>query len=73
MILTPDKIKLWLAAGLPTAQIDVTGDGHHFEAIVVCKEFEGCSMLEQHRRVYAVLGEKMGGEIHALALKTRAK
>jgi acid stress-induced BolA-like protein IbaG/YrbA len=71
-MVTPEQIKTWLTAGLPGAEIDVTGDGHHFEATVVWSEFAGSSMLQQHRRVYDALGTRMGGEIHALALKTRA-
>jgi stress-induced morphogen len=37
---------------------------------VVSTAFEDRSMLEQHRMVYETLGDRMGGEIHALALKT---
>ena len=73
MQVTPMQIQTWLQAGLPGAQIQVSGDGHHFEAEVVWSEFLGKTMLAQHRMVYDVLGEKMGGEIHALSLKTRSQ
>ncbi|MDP9140002.1 MAG: BolA family transcriptional regulator, partial [Pseudomonadota bacterium] len=46
--------------------------GQHFEAEVICASFAGQPMLAQHRAVYATLGERMGREIHALRLKTRA-
>ena len=57
--------------GLPGALVEVQGDdGVHFEALVVSEAFRGKLPLARHRMVYATLGEKMGGDIHALALKT---
>ncbi|WP_024889740.1 BolA family protein [Luteimonas huabeiensis] len=58
--------------GLPDAQVvDVQGDdGVHFEALVVSESFRGKLPLARHRMVYATLGGLMGGEIHALALRT---
>ena len=57
--------------GLPGARADVRGDdGVHFEATVVSESFRGKLPLARHRMVYATLGDRMGGEIHALALKT---
>lgn len=57
--------------GLPGAEVEVQGaDGVHFEARVVSAAFAGKLPLARHRMVYATLGERMGGEIHALALKT---
>jgi len=60
-----------IRAGLPDAEVDVSGeDGVHFEAVVRCASFEGKSTLQRHRLVYATLGELMGNEIHALGLRT---
>ncbi len=60
-----------IEAGLPDADVQVQGeDGVHFEATVVCAAFAGKLPLARHRMVYATLGDRMGGEIHALALKT---
>jgi acid stress-induced BolA-like protein IbaG/YrbA len=71
--MTKDDIKQLIEAGLPGATATVTGDdGQHFEAEVVCPAFAGRKLLEQHRMVYLALGEKMGRDIHALRLKTRA-
>jgi acid stress-induced BolA-like protein IbaG/YrbA len=64
-------IQQLIEAGLPGARAQVQGeDGVHFEAIVVAEAFRGKLPLARHRMVYATLGERMGGEIHALALKT---
>ena len=66
-----DTIRQLIESGLPGARADVQGeDGVHFEATVVCPAFAGKLPLARHRMVYATLGEKMGGEIHALQLRT---
>jgi len=69
--LNADTIRQLIEQGLPGARADVRGDdGVHFEATVVAEAFRGKLPLARHRMVYATLGERMGGEIHALALKT---
>ncbi len=66
-----DLIQQLIEAGLPGARAQVQGDdGVHFEATVVAEAFRGKLPLARHRMVYATLGERMGGEIHALALRT---
>ncbi len=71
--MNPDLIRELIERGLPGARVDVRGaDGVHFEATVTCEAFRGKLPLARHRMVYATLGERMGGEIHALALKTLA-
>ena len=69
--MNPSIIKQLIEAGLPGAEVQVMGDdGVHFETRVVSEAFAGKLPLARHRMVYATLGDKMGGEIHALALKT---
>jgi acid stress-induced BolA-like protein IbaG/YrbA len=65
-------IKQMIEARLPGAQAMVRGDdGVHFEASVISEAFAGKSLVQQHRLVYAALGERMEREeIHALSLKT---
>ena len=64
-------LKQLIEQGLPGASAQVYGaDGVHFEARVTASAFAGKPTLARHRMVYATLGERMGGEIHALALKT---
>ena len=72
-MIEPNDIKQWIEAELEGAKANVTGDGHHFEATVICAAFAEKSTLQQHRMVYAALGDKMESAIHALALKTRVK
>jgi acid stress-induced BolA-like protein IbaG/YrbA len=71
--MTKDDIRKLIEAGLPGARVTVTGDdGQHFEAVVEAKAFAGKTPVAQHRMVYAALGDRMGREIHALKLTTRA-
>ncbi|HXX66880.1 MAG TPA: BolA family transcriptional regulator [Polyangiaceae bacterium] len=69
-----ETIRARLLAAFPGARVDVTdltGTQDHFKAVVVAGEFDGKSRIEQHKMVYAALGELMDGAIHALALTTR--
>jgi acid stress-induced BolA-like protein IbaG/YrbA len=71
--MTKEDIKALIQAGLPGAMVEVRGDdGQHFEAEVAYAGFAGKPVIQQHRMVYATLGERMGREIHALQLRTRA-
>ena len=66
-----DRIRTLIEAGMPGARVEVQGeDGVHFEAQVVSEAFRGKLPLARHRMVYATLGDLMGGEIHALSLRT---
>lgn len=66
----PDYIKNMIEAGLSGAQVSVTGDGSHFEAIVISEAFRGKGPLEKHRLVYSTLGDQMSsGTIHALSIR----
>lgn len=69
-MLTPDTLKDYIAAGLPCTHLSVDGDGQHFFATIVSDEFRGLSMIKQHQRVYAALGDRMKAEVHALSMKT---
>jgi stress-induced morphogen len=70
-----DAVKSRLLAAFPDARVeltDLTGTNDHLQAVVVSRAFEGKTRVEQHRMVYAALGDLMNGPIHALALTTRA-
>lgn len=67
---TPDYLRDLLAAGLSCEHLAVEGDGEHFFATIVCAAFEGQSRIKRHQQVYAVLGDRMRAEIHALSMKT---
>ena len=51
---------------------DRTGTGDHFQVIVGSPEFDGLSLIDQHRRVNAALAAPLGdGSIHELRIKTK--
>ncbi|TAN05325.1 MAG: BolA/IbaG family iron-sulfur metabolism protein [Rhodanobacteraceae bacterium] len=67
-----EELKSLLEAALPGARADVVSpDDVHFQAVVVADVFTGKPTLARHRMVYAALGERMGGEVHALSLRTQ--
>lgn len=69
--MNPEQIEALIRAGLPGATVVVRSeDNVHFQATVVSAEFEGKRPLQRHQLVYRTLGERMGGEIHALQLNT---
>jgi stress-induced morphogen len=70
---TPDELKARIEAGIPGATAEVTGDGHHFNAVVSAPAFQGLSRIAQHRLVYDVFGAEVGGRIHALSIQTKTE
>lgn len=69
-MVTPEDIQGYIAQGLACDHLEVQGDGHHFEAVIVCAAFEGKRLIARHQMVYAALGDRMKAEIHALSMKT---
>lgn len=75
MPMAADDIARLIREALPDAQVeieDLAGDGDHYRATVVSPAFAGLPRVKQHKLVYDALGGRMGGELHALALITRA-
>ncbi len=67
------EIETLIRAGVPGAVVEITdlaGDGDHYAARVVSEHFRGMSRVKQHQAVYAALGGRMGGALHALQLTT---
>jgi stress-induced morphogen len=70
-----DAVRSLLLSAFPHSQVeltDLTGTQDHLQATVVSPAFAGKTRIEQHKMVYAALGDLMNGPIHALALTTRA-
>ncbi|MDB5696342.1 MAG: Phosphoribosylformylglycinamidine synthase [Sphingomonas bacterium] len=68
-----DEIADMIRAALPDAEVEITdlaGDGDHYAARVISGAFAGLSRVKQHQAVYAALGGRMGGVLHALQLTT---
>ena len=76
MPMAASDIERLIREAIPDAEVtirDLAGDGDHYAARVVSASFEGLPRVKQHQRVYAALGERMGGELHALQLETAAR
>ena len=69
-MVAPEDVKRYIAESLECRHVEVTGDGHHFEAVIVSEAFRGKSRVQQHQLVYRALGERMREEIHALSMQT---
>lgn len=70
MLPTPQDIERYISQGLDCEHLKVTGDGAHFEAVIVSPTFDGKRLIARHQLVYAALGDRMRQEIHALSMKT---
>lgn len=65
-----EQVASLIRAGLPAAQVEVQSeDNVHFTTLVVSEQFDGLRPLQRHQLIYRALGDKMGGEIHALAIR----
>jgi acid stress-induced BolA-like protein IbaG/YrbA len=66
-----DAVAQLIRAGLPGAEVQVSGDGSHFEAVVVSEAFEGLTPIKKQRLVMDTVKPQIAsGELHALSIKT---
>jgi stress-induced morphogen len=75
MAMSAAEIEQLIMVAMPDARVtieDLAGDGDHYRAVIVSESFRGKSRVQQHQLVYKALGERMGGQLHALALSTSA-
>lgn len=76
MPIAQEELLSLLQAAFPEGDvrvIDLAGDNDHYEVHVASAQFVGLAMLAQHKLVYAALGARVGGQIHALSVKTKIK
>ena len=69
-MVTPDQVKQYIEQGMACQHVECSGDGHHFEAVIVSELFRGKRKVQQHQIVYRALGDRMREEIHALSMQT---
>ena len=73
MAMAASEIERLIKAAIPDAEVairDLVGDGDHYAARVESRSFAGMSRIKQHQAVFAALGWRVGGELHALQLET---
>jgi acid stress-induced BolA-like protein IbaG/YrbA len=67
----PEQVKSLLQQAINAEEVQVQGDGSHFDVLVVSSEFEGLSPVKKQQLVYQVLNEHIAsGSIHAVNMKT---
>ncbi|MGN6154498.1 MAG: BolA family protein [Sphingomicrobium sp.] len=75
MAMAATEIEQLITDAIPDAEVTITdlaGDGDHYSARVVSRTFAGLTRVQQHQKVYAALGGRVGGQLHALQLSTAA-
>ena len=69
-LMTPGEIQTMLESQLHDCSATVVSDDNtHFEATVISEAFDGKRPLQRHQMVYSALGDKIGGDIHALSIQ----
>lgn len=71
--MTIEEITKTVQAKIPGSEVyarDLTGEGNHFEAVVVASSFEGLSRLARHRLVLGAFEQAWDGPLHAFTFKT---
>jgi len=67
----PDAIRALLQAGFHNAEVEVIGDGRHFQARIVSSDFEDLPLLRRHRLVYDLLRSHIDSDsLHAISMRT---
>jgi len=70
-----DDVKTLIEGALPGAAVQVIdeGGGDHLRVEVSASQFEGLSLIDQHRLVKDAVRERSDtGELHSLTIKTSA-
>lgn len=69
--MTNEEVERLIQAGLPEVQVQVGGDGRHFEAVVIGEVFSGQSLVQRQRVVMATVRPQIeSDELHALSIRT---
>lgn len=66
-----EQVKQLLQQHLPDCDIEVSGDGRHFEAVIVGDVFAGLTPVKRQQLVYAGINAQIAdGSLHAINMKT---
>jgi len=65
-----DQVQQQLLDAFPSSEVLVAGEGCNFEVTIISGQFEGMSMVQEQKMVYAILADQIAsGEIHAVSIK----
>ncbi len=66
-----EEIQQLIENGLAGCKANVTGDGRHFEAVVISDRFEGKTPIQKQRLVMETVKQELQSDkLHALSIKT---
>ena len=66
-----EDVKQLLESSLEDCQVEVQGDGSHYQLLIVGKVFDGLNAVKRQQLVYKVLNEAISsGAMHAVVMKT---
>ncbi len=72
----PSEVKKKISDALKEARVEVSNihhpdeksEGGHFEIKVISPEFRDKNTVERHRVIHQILGDEIGGDIHAVEI-----
>ena len=68
----PERLEIRDDSARHAGHAGARSGGGHFDVLIVAAAFAGKTLLDRHRMVNDALGDLIGGEIHALGLRTLA-
>ncbi|MBI3188126.1 MAG: BolA/IbaG family iron-sulfur metabolism protein [Gammaproteobacteria bacterium] len=69
--MSPDDVKNLIESGIPGSQAIVSGEGCNLSVTVISDAFEGKSMVQEQKMVYATVNALISsGQLHALGIKS---
>ncbi len=67
----PQEVKELLDSGLEQCEVEVAGEGSHFDVLVIGEVFADLRPVQKQQLVYGVLSERIAdGSIHAVNIRT---
>ncbi len=72
-MMTANEIMERIQRAIPNAEVDVIdtmGDAQHWRVLVTSAQFDGLSLMEQHKLVMSSLQDEIGKRMHAVEIKT---
>jgi len=71
MAVTVEALKARVQQAFVGEQVDVSGDGYHFQVTIISERFAGLRAVQRQQQVYAAVQDWIAsGELHALSMRT---
>jgi len=68
--MSPEDLQTVLREKLADCEVNVSGDGYHYQVIAIGKVFEGLSAVKKQQTVYGCINDLIAdGTVHAVSIK----